>query len=242
MDARFEDWLRQAVPTEATFRTKLSELRRIEKIYGDVDTLFDQDELIGLIEDLTYSSEDSRQGRDNPSKLVIDGDLRNNLASYKSAVIKYARFRADLELRATPAPRQTAPSEDRDNWRSDQTFSLEKDLQQALRANITQLEPGLEIADGGAEKHVPSGFIDILARDASGALVVIELKAVKARRDVVGQILAYMGDIQTEHPGTPVRGLLIAPEFEDRVRAAARVVPTLTMKHYSFKFSFEDIQ
>lgn len=242
MDARYEDWLRQAVPSESTFRTKLSELKRIEKTYGDVDALYDQDELIGLIEDLTYSSEDARQGRENPSKLVIDGDLRNNLASYKSALSKYARFRADLELRAAPPSASGVPSEEREDWQSDQTFSLEKDLQQALRANITQLEPGLEIADGGGEKHVPSGFIDILARDASGALVVIELKAVKARRDVVGQILAYMGDIQSEHPGTPVRGLLIAPAFEDRVRAALRVVPTLGMKQYSFQFSFEDIQ
>jgi RecB family endonuclease NucS len=46
----------------------------------------------------------------------------------------------------------------------------------ALRANIDQLEPGLTVIDGGNERKVASGFIDITARDRSGATVVIELK------------------------------------------------------------------
>ncbi|NJL07494.1 MAG: hypothetical protein HC829_03020 [Bacteroidales bacterium] len=45
MHENYGDWLRRAVPSEATWRTKLSELRRIEAIYGDVDALYDQDEL-----------------------------------------------------------------------------------------------------------------------------------------------------------------------------------------------------
>lgn len=240
MDPRYEDWLRQAVPSEATFRTKLSELRRIEKAYGDIDVLYDQDELSSLLDDLSYSREDAREGRDNPSKLVIAGDIRNNLASYKSASVKYARFRADLELNAArPAPQEQA--EARADWQNDQVFSLEKDLQAALRANLAQLEPGLVVTDGGTERRVPSGFIDILAEDTRGTPVVIELKAITARRDIIGQILAYMGDIAQERPGAEIRGILIAPSFDDKVRAAARMVPQLMLKEYSFQFAFADI-
>ena len=53
-------------------------------------------------------------------------------------------------------------------------------MQKALRANIQQLELGLEIVDGGAERTVDAGRIDITAEDTNGRLVVIELKAGRA--------------------------------------------------------------
>jgi RecB family endonuclease NucS len=43
------------------------------------------------------------------------------------------------------------------------TFGLEKDLQAALRGNIEQLEQGLVIVDGGAERTTIAGRLDILA-------------------------------------------------------------------------------
>jgi RecB family endonuclease NucS len=117
------------------------------------------------------------------------------------------------------------------------TFTLERDLQQALRKNIDQLESGLTIIDDGKEQTVPSGRIDITARDASGATVVIELKAVPADRDAVGQILAYMGDLMGTAP--MVRGILIAGEFSPRAVAAARAAPNVRLVRYRFRFSFE---
>ncbi len=75
------------------------------------------------------------------------------------------------------------------------TFGLERDLQNALRRHIADLEPGLTIIDDSKERKVPAGFIDITARDRDGATVVIELKAGTADREAIGQILAYMGDL-----------------------------------------------
>lgn len=240
MDARYSEWLRRAVPTEATWRTKLSELRRVEATYGDLDAQFDQDELSALLDELTYSADDARNGRPNPSRLDITGDVRNNLASYKSAVQKYARFRQDVEVEAArPAIVDPAGADLGTIEESARTFTMEKDLQAALRMSIAQLEPGLTVIDGGMEKVVPSGRIDILARDASGTLVVIELKAVKAPRDAVAQVLAYMGDLHGEAQGR-VRGMLIAPDFEPKAVAAALVVPTLKLVRYGFTFSFRD--
>lgn len=240
MHSSYPDWLLRAVPSEATFRTKLSELRRIEAAYGDLDALFDQDELQSLLDELSYSTEDERAARPNPSRLEINGNLRNNLASYKSAVQKYARFRQDVELEAARpslAPITAAAVEAAAAAETERTFSLERDLQQALRQHLGQLEPGLVLADGGQERSVASGRIDILARDPRERLVVIELKAVKAPRDAVGQVLAYMGDIQAE-TGAEVRGILVAPEFDPRVLAASRVVPALRLFTYRFSFTF----
>ena len=51
------------------------------------------------------------------------------------------------------------------------TFGLEKDLQAALRGNIEQLEEGLVVVDGGAERTTKAGRLDILAQDNDGNLV-----------------------------------------------------------------------
>lgn len=240
MHPDYPEWLRLAVPSDSTFRTKLSELRRVEVVYGDLDALFDLDELSTVIDELTYSAQDARNDLANPSKLVIDGDIRNNLASYKSSVMKYVRFRQDVEDVAARHAASHALNIDHDDPNeSARTFSLERDLQNALRNNIEQLEPGLKIIDGGVERSVASGRIDILAQDQSGAAVVIELKSVKARRDVIGQVLAYMGDLATEFE--TVRGFLIAPDYDEKVISAARVVKTLDLRTYSFNFAFAKI-
>ena len=116
-------------------------------------------------------------------------------------------------------------------------IGLERDLQAALRDCIEQLEPGLEIIDGGAERSVASGFIDITAKTPDGTVVVIELKAGTAHREAIGQVLSYMGDVDDEEPGR-VRGILVAGDFDDKARAAARVVPTLSLRCYRVTFEF----
>ena len=117
-------------------------------------------------------------------------------------------------------------------------FSLERDLQRALRINIEQLEPGLKIIDSGGEMSVAAGRIDITAEDNEGKLVVVELKAGTAQSDAIAQVLSYMGSIDAE--GRPVRGILVAHDFHERVVHAAKAVPNLSLKAYSFQFSFED--
>lgn len=112
-------------------------------------------------------------------------------------------------------------------------------MQAALRLHIDQLEPGLTIIDDGAERSVDSGFIDITARDSSGTIVVIELKAGPAGQRAIGQILSYMGDIAGEEGGN-VRGILVASEFDAKAKAAARMVPDLTLTKYRIQFLFSE--
>lgn len=124
------------------------------------------------------------------------------------------------------------------------TFDLERDLKRALRVNIERLEAKLKITDGGKEQKVEYpgeehewGLIDITAEDGNGATVVIELKAGRAGRRAVGQILGYMGALGNREK--PIRGILVADEFSPQARAAARVIPNLELRKYSFKFAFE---
>jgi hypothetical protein len=121
------------------------------------------------------------------------------------------------------------------------TFGFERELQEALRRNIEQLERGFTIIDGGNERKVASGFIDITARDRSGATVVIELKkAGVSDRNAIGQILGYMGNLM-EEGSQSVRGILVAGEFSPAIIAAAKVVPNLRLLRYTFRFSFDII-
>lgn len=120
------------------------------------------------------------------------------------------------------------------------TFGLERDLQQALRKNIGQLEQGLKITGGGKQRHVPAGFIDITAEDEQGRPVVIELKAGTGDRETIGQILGYMGDLQQESK-KPVRGIIVAGEFASAAVSALGALPNVELKKYGFKFSFEAV-
>ena len=119
------------------------------------------------------------------------------------------------------------------------TFALERDLQKALRENIGQLDPALKIVDGGSEQSVAAGRIDITAEALDGALVVIELKAGTADLRAIGQILSYMGTVNSD-PDRDVRGILVAGGFDSRAIMAARAVPNLSLKTYSFQFAFSE--
>lgn len=121
------------------------------------------------------------------------------------------------------------------------TFGLERDLQSALRRNINQLEAGLSIADNGKERKVEGGLIDITAKDQTGRKVILELKAGKASPDVIAQILAYMSCV-AEEDDCDVRGIIIAGDFHPRVVLAARAIPNLELRKYSFTFTFEEIR
>ena len=209
--------------------TYLSDANRVDEAYGDLDEQYAIDQLEGLLEEL---AKEIRQG--SSSRMQIRGDARRALSSYKTAVNKYREYRHSQEKSD-----QTVDPRSRSETGETQLLGLERDMQSALRKAIEQLEAGLVIADGGTERSVASGFIDITATDDSDNVVVIELKTGTARRDAVGQILSYMGDVAADEPGRKVRGILVAGDFDSKARAAASIVPTLSLRRYKVAFQFE---
>jgi hypothetical protein len=119
----------------------------------------------------------------------------------------------------------------------DLKFGLERDMQVALRENIGQLDPNLRIVDGGTERHVATGRIDILAEDRDGSLVVIELKADDARDSALTQVLGYVGALKEEEGRNDVRGVLVAREFSSRLLYAARAAG-VNLVRYGYSFTF----
>ncbi len=100
-------------------------------------------------------------------------------------------------------------------------LNYEKELKRLLRAQLEKVEPGLVADDGGREREVASGKIDITARDANGHYVVIELKVGPCPAGAIEQVLGYSSDLE-EETGIPCRAVLVASEFTLRQRSAAK--------------------
>ena len=208
----FTEWLEQHRGfKKSSVDADRSRTKRVEDHCGDLDRLYTEN---GLDDDAIDS-------------LVaeIPGIAPKTRSSYKAALRRYRRYR---KYREQMLPEPDGPA---------RLIGLERDLQAALRGCIEQLESGLYVTDGGSERSVASGFIDITAKDRDDKVVVIELKAGTARRKAIGQVLSYMGDVANEE-SAEVRGILVAGEFDDKARAAARVVPALSLRRYRVKFEF----
>lgn len=240
---QYKQWLELQQYQANTIAAQMHRAGRVEEYFGDLDTHYEADRLASVSQALAYTMTDRRNNRPNPTPIPFDGDPYNNLASYRDAVNRYRRFRADAELNPVEPVQQIAvtPSVTLSDEDNGQRIGLERDMQAALRARMVQLENGLTVIDDGAERSVESGFIDITARDSTGVTVVIELKTGVAGQRAVAQILSYMGDMVYEQDGARVRGILIAADFDARARSAARMVPDLTLRKYSVRFLFTDV-
>lgn len=245
----YKTWLEAQKYAANTIASQLHRVGRVEDNYGDLEGHFAADKFEALIELLRYSSEDQRRNKPNPTKLKLDGNVRNSLSSYRSAIARYGRFLSGIESNTGDDGFVQAKVENLQKANvgtseqgPDQKLSLERDMQAALRRDIKKLGNTLSIIDDGAERSVESGFIDITCEDeVDGSVVVIELKAGKADGKAIGQVLGYMGDLTVEDDSKPVRGILVAHEFDRRAVSASRAVPALKMFKYAVDFRFEAV-
>ena len=128
------------------------------------------------------------------------------------------------------------------------SISVEKDLRKYLVANLDSLEQGLKLYQHGEkygeEYPIEAGKmrIDILAVDKANNFVVIELKAGIADLSTFGQISAYMGWVkQNLANNLDVRGIIVANDFDEKIKYAISLVPNIKLKQYELKFKFKDI-
>ena len=135
---------------------------------------------------------------------------------YLRAFHRWGRVRLD------PAPRGRIPA-----WGP--RYKSECEMQRSFRRDITLLEEGLQIIDGGKEIVLDTGRRpDIVARDAKGNIVITELKLETAGGGSIGQILAYMAVYAAQ--SKRVRGLIVANRFDDIACAAATLIPNLQLR------------
>lgn len=239
----YSAWLAAQGYVGNTISTQESHIRQIERCYGDLELLIKDGGLDQIVGEMTYTMDDERAGRPNPSKVDFNGRVYTRLQSLKGGVKRYASFLAETADGAfTPPKDAQAVPETSDPTPEKQRLALEKDMQRALRRDISALDRDLTIIDEGVEFSVESGFIDILCETGAGALVVIELKAGQSDPRVIAQTLGYMGDLMAEDPSRAVHGVIVAHDFDRRTRSAARAISNLKLMTYHVHFSFAEVE
>ncbi|MDH4072024.1 MAG: endonuclease NucS [Gammaproteobacteria bacterium] len=127
-------------------------------------------------------------------------------------------------------------------------FAYEADLKNYLSKNLHVLEPGLTLFEdegiSGIEFPVGGRYIDILAKDDNGGLVVIELKVSRGYDRVVGQLMRYMAWI-SEHMADAdqdVRGIIVAREISKDLLMASSLLAKVSLFEYKLALSVSKVQ
>jgi len=149
----------------------------------------------------------------------------------------------ELYSESIHGPNEWAPAEADDEVTdlgelAETSISLERDIEDHIVHHLDALEKGLNLVARQVSTDV--GRVDILAEDATGSRVIIEVKVGDAKDSAVGQIARYMG-WHAKTDGKPPRGILIAGNFPEGVQYAAAAIPHLTLIVYRVHFSFEHI-
>ncbi|HXH60283.1 MAG TPA: endonuclease NucS domain-containing protein [Fimbriimonadaceae bacterium] len=108
-------------------------------------------------------------------------------------------------------------------------FKTERQMQRFFANNLELLEPGLRLYD--AERSVEfrckiknvgrPGSIDILAVDADGSLVVVELKLGFGNASALGQAMGYMAWLKKNlHRAVTVRAIIVCRQANPFLRLA----------------------
>lgn len=88
----FRKWLVAQGQTDSTASSRASSAKRVEQYLGDLDELFAQEDRDSILDKFSYTTEDERAERPNPSPVPIDGVLRTGLASIQQALKLYHSF------------------------------------------------------------------------------------------------------------------------------------------------------
>jgi Endonuclease NucS len=217
----FREYFVTRVGKESSAQSYASNLRKLDEFVGGLDEKIAELGFGPIIE--WAKSQDQGPFEDYPSNV-------------RSALKRYVAFLVDAADPDVGSIETTTPQEDIDENEAT-VFRYERELQAAVRRQLLALESGLIAADGGVERAVATGRIDVLAEAPTGELVVIELKAGTCPAGALEQALGYTDDISSE-TGKPARTILVASDFPERIRAAARRVPQVKLVTYKLQLAF----
>lgn len=200
--AAFRAWLLAQGQAQSSVSTRVADARRVETHYGDLDTAFARDSFEEILGTLAYSTVDRAASRPNPSRLSIQGELYDSLASYRGALTAYRRFAGESNDR---------PSYTRESW-------AEVEFRDRYGEPIVDTNKMLGFA-------LTDGRQVALQRDVRGTQVWLE--GDPARQTIpAGEVRHYLPD-QTRHSNLPPRLRHLPPGGVSPQRVSLIVVTDL---------------
>lgn len=106
----------------------------------------------------------------------------------------------------------------------------ERELNDALMDDLSFLEAGLKPIN--QQQVFRKGICDIIAEDAKGRLVVIELKRREADYNAVTQLKRYKEQVN-KMKGVETRGILLAPSIR---KSALELLKSYGLEYFSYDF------
>lgn len=220
--AAFRDWMKAQGLQPNTISNYTSGLNVIDPTVAGLDECIASEGEAGVFSRLETAIADGA--------LTYPSDRRSVLRKYLDFIADPLNEAATFAVDDIPTPAEA----------QSYLFKFEREMQVAVRRQLEAVESGLTAIDAGSEYAVDTGKIDILARDATGKLTVIELKAGLCPGSALEQVLGYSDDVARVME-EPVRSILIASAFTDRTQAAARRAHDLKLVVYDYVLTFNPI-
>ena len=123
--------------------------------------------------------------------------------------------------------------------RVDTATITESDIESYIRSNLDEIETGLKIV--GQQVQIDDGRIDLLAKDAEGRYVIIELK-IEDDKKVIWQSLYYPKQIQKLYRTNDVRMMILAPSFSPSIASVLTDFPHVECYEYTPHVELNKIQ
>ena len=227
-EEEFRAWLNRQNIDISTVNMQVARARRLDRDIGNLDQLFDADRFAAALKSLTYSQDDKRRNAPNPSQLVIDGDLYNNLASYRATLGYYQRFRdsekADLtgddrfdtdldrmvtEFRARLPDFSGFDRREGTFWETEGAYKLE------VQTKIARFAADPNLSD------------DAFGREVFKALAQGKAKGLPLSWRIAHEVANAGADLQTRFFGTVAQVARLQPGDNDGLSACARALEAL---------------
>jgi len=126
-------------------------------------------------------------------------------------------------------------------------FHYENDLQETILFQLNDLFPDYKVFgkdnEEGIKYKVGGKEIDILLESNDGnSLLILELKANKAREKVYGQIAMYYGLLKTQFPNKDIKGIIIAQEISDELLNAGILSDKISFMSYLLEVKLMEVK
>lgn len=93
----FKKWMKEFCDfNDTTINNRISNCKKIESSYGDLEDIFRKDKCLQIINDLSYTTKDERENLPPKHIIPINGNVRNGSATLKRAVNLYVEFETDF--------------------------------------------------------------------------------------------------------------------------------------------------